>query len=78
MQGLMWREYDDMGFLEYSFVESVMAMHPMYVIRVIGGLLFLAGALIMVYNFYMTIKGAKREEPEYKTALESGWKEAVA
>jgi cytochrome c oxidase cbb3-type subunit I len=63
MQGLMWRSYDSMGFLQYSFVESVMAMHPFYIIRALGGLLFLIGALIMVYNFYRTIRGdvSKRE-----------------
>ncbi len=57
MQGLMWRSYDGMGFLEYSFVETVMAMHPFYLIRALGGMLFLAGALIMVYNIYKTICG---------------------
>jgi cytochrome c oxidase cbb3-type subunit 1 len=57
MQGLMWRSYDEMGFLEYSFVESVMAMKPFYIIRVMGGLLFLSGALIMAYNFWRTIRG---------------------
>jgi cytochrome c oxidase cbb3-type subunit I len=57
MQGLMWRTYDEMGFLQYSFVESVMAMHPFYLIRVFGGLLYLGGALVMVYNVYRTIKG---------------------
>jgi cytochrome c oxidase cbb3-type subunit 1 len=45
MQGLMWREYGRDGFLEYSFVETVAAMFPMYVIRGLGGLLFLGGAL---------------------------------
>lgn len=65
MQGLMWRSYDDMGFLEYSFVETVMAMKPFYSIRVLGGVLYLTGALIMVYNFWRTIKGdvcAKEQE----------------
>lgn len=57
MQGLMWRSYDSLGFLQYSFVESVMAMHPFYIIRMLGGLLFLTGSLIMVYNIYRTIKG---------------------
>ncbi len=57
MQGLMWRSYDEMGILEYSFVETVMAMHPFYVIRALGGALYLIGALIMVYNFYRTIRG---------------------
>ncbi len=56
MQGLMWRSYDSMGFLQYSFVETVQAMHPYYVIRALGGLLFLGGALIMVYNIYRTIE----------------------
>jgi cytochrome c oxidase cbb3-type subunit 1 len=55
MQGLMWRAYTDQGFLEYSFVETTEAMHPMYVIRALGGAMFLAGALIMAFNFYKTI-----------------------
>jgi cytochrome c oxidase cbb3-type subunit 1 len=57
MQGLMWRSYDSMGFLQYSFVETVMAMRPFYLIRVLGGILYLTGALIMVYNFWRTIRG---------------------
>ena len=59
MQGLMWREYDANGFLAYSFVETVEAMHPYYVIRAFGGALFVVGSLIMVYNIYRTIKGAQ-------------------
>jgi cytochrome c oxidase cbb3-type subunit 1 len=61
MQGLMWRAYDSMGFLEYSFVETVEAMHPYYLIRALGGLLFVVGMLIMVYNCYRTIKGTPAE-----------------
>jgi cytochrome c oxidase cbb3-type subunit 1 len=63
MQGLMWRSYNEYGFLTYSFVETVEAMHPYYIIRATGGILYLAGALIMSYNFYRTIKGdvAKNE-----------------
>ena len=56
----MWRSYDELGFLNYSFVETVVAMHPFYVIRALGGALYLAGALIMSYNFYRTIKGDVR------------------
>lgn len=56
MQGLMWRSYNAMGFLQYSFVETVSAMHPIYVTRLIGGLFFLSGACLMAYNFYKTIK----------------------
>jgi cytochrome c oxidase cbb3-type subunit I len=55
MQGLMWRAYDTFGFLQYSFAESVVAVHPYYVIRLIGGLMFLTGALIMVYNLILTV-----------------------
>jgi cytochrome c oxidase cbb3-type subunit 1 len=62
MQGLMWREYDDQGFLVYSFAESVAAMHPYYVLRAFGGLLFLAGSLIMVYNLVRTVRGDNRAE----------------
>ena len=55
-QGLMWRAYDKLGFLQYSFIETVEAMHPYYVIRAIGGLLFIVGALIMTYNIWCTIR----------------------
>jgi len=64
MQGLMWREYDEQGFLVYSFVETVARMYPFYIIRMLGGLLFLIGALVMVYNLIRTVQGARRvEEP---------------
>jgi len=59
LQGLMWRAYTSLGFLEYSFVETVEAMHPFYVIRAIGGLLFLSGALLMVYNLWKTVNSAE-------------------
>jgi cytochrome c oxidase cbb3-type subunit 1 len=55
LQGLMWRSYTSLGFLEYSFIETVQAMHPFYVIRALGGALFLAGALIMAFNVWRTI-----------------------
>jgi cytochrome c oxidase cbb3-type subunit I len=57
MQGLMWRAYDQFGFLQYSFAEAVSAVHPYYVIRLTGGLCFLIGALIMVYNLIRTAWG---------------------
>ncbi|MDZ4778164.1 MAG: cytochrome-c oxidase, cbb3-type subunit I [Alphaproteobacteria bacterium] len=57
MQGLMWRAYNELGFLEYSFVESVEAMHPYYIIRAVGGLLYLIGALLMAYNLWRTARG---------------------
>ena len=57
MQGLMWRAYDKLGFLSYSFVETVEAMHPYYIIRATGGSLFVLGAFIMAYNVWRTIRG---------------------
>ncbi len=62
MQGLMWREYDDQGFLVYSFVESTAAMHPYYMMRALGGLLYLSGLLLMIFNVWKTIRGDVREE----------------
>ncbi len=56
LQGLMWRAYTSLGFLEYSFIETVEAMHPFYIIRAVGGVLFLTGALLMAFNIYMTIR----------------------
>ncbi|WP_417481592.1 cytochrome-c oxidase, cbb3-type subunit I [Maricaulis sp.] len=64
MQGLMWRAYNSLGFLEYSFVETVEAMHISYIIRAVGGLLYLAGALIMIYNVYRTIRSDETEADE--------------
>ncbi len=64
MQGLMWREYNNEGFLVYSFAETVVRMHPFYVIRALGGLMFLIGGVIMVYNVWRTIRGeAKVDQP---------------
>jgi len=64
MQGLMWRAYNSLGFLEYSFVETVEAMHISYIIRALGGVLYLAGALIMIYNVYRTIRSDETETDE--------------
>jgi cytochrome c oxidase cbb3-type subunit I len=54
LQGLMWRAYNQDGTLTYSFVESVAASYPGYVVRVIGGAIFFCGMLLMAYNLYMT------------------------
>src|SRR3546814_4756623 len=52
IQGLMWRTYNDSGTLTYSFLDSMIAMHPYYVARAIGGLLFLIGAIVGCYNIW--------------------------
>ncbi|MGD8999490.1 MAG: cytochrome-c oxidase, cbb3-type subunit I, partial [Granulosicoccaceae bacterium] len=59
MQGLMWRAVNADGTLTYSFIESVQAMHPFYIVRFLGGALFLTGMLIMAFNMWKTIAGAK-------------------
>jgi cytochrome c oxidase cbb3-type subunit I len=70
MQGLMWRAYDAQGFLQYSFIETVVAVHPYYIIRLGGGLLFLLGALIMVYNLIMTVRAQPiQEQPRGAVAV---------
>ena len=56
LQGLMWRAYNQDGTLTYSFVESVSASYPGYVVRVLGGGIFFAGMLVMAYNVYMTTR----------------------
>ena len=56
MEGLMWREVDANGFLVNSFADTVAAKFPMYVVRAAGGGLYLAGALVMVWNMWMTIR----------------------
>ena len=56
MEGLMWREVDDQGFLVNSFADTVAAKFPMYVVRALGGVMFLTGALIMCWNLWMTVK----------------------
>ncbi len=59
MQGLMWRATNVDGTLTYSFVESVKATYPFWTIRLLGGLLFLTGMIIMAYNMFATIAGGK-------------------
>jgi len=59
MQGLMWREVGEDGTLTYTFVESVKATYPFYAIRLLGGLLYFGGMLVMLYNMLKTIAGAK-------------------
>ncbi|MGZ8262203.1 MAG: cbb3-type cytochrome c oxidase subunit I, partial [Methylotenera sp.] len=52
--GLMWRAMNDDGTLTYTFVEAVKATHPFYIIRMLGGLLYLSGMLIMLWNVLKT------------------------
>jgi cytochrome c oxidase cbb3-type subunit I len=67
MQGLMWREYNAEGFLVYGFSEVVSAMFPFYVVRGLGGVLYLLGSLFMVYNVWRTVRGDVRDETPLDT-----------
>jgi cytochrome c oxidase cbb3-type subunit 1 len=68
MQALMWRETNELGFLVNSFAETVDALYPYYVARVFGGVLYLAGGLVMAYNIFRTIRGDLREAPSGSAA----------
>ncbi len=59
MQGLMWRATNADGTLTYTFVEAVKASYPFWAIRVVGGLLYLVGMLLMAYNMFKTIGSGK-------------------
>ena len=59
MQGLMWRAVNADGTLTYTFVESVKATYPFYAIRLLGGLMFFSGMLIMAWNVFKTVSGGK-------------------
>ncbi len=61
IQGLMWRTYNESGTLAYSFIDTLVAMHPYYIARAIGGLMFLIGAIVGCYNIWMTIRTAPRD-----------------
>lgn len=61
VQGLMWRAYNADGSLTYSFAESVLASHPGYVVRLLGGVIWLAGMILMAWNVWKTIAAEQSE-----------------
>ena len=71
MQGLMWRAFNDDGTLTYTFIETIAATKPYYVIRLLGGILFLAGMFIMAWNTFKTLGQAKAQE--FKAAEPAYW-----
>jgi cytochrome c oxidase cbb3-type subunit 1 len=58
-QGVLWLSLDDLGELRYSFVEVMAAMNPYYLLRLVAGILFLLGTILMTYNFLKTIAGRR-------------------
>ena len=55
-QGLMWRAVDADGSLTYTFIESLRATYPFYAVRLLGGLVFLSGMLVMAWNVARTLR----------------------
>jgi cytochrome c oxidase cbb3-type subunit 1 len=72
MQGLMWRATNPDGTLTYTFVEGLKATYPYYMVRLGGGILFLSGMLIMLYNVVKTIGATRVAEAAAAPALEQG------
>jgi cytochrome c oxidase cbb3-type subunit 1 len=62
MQGLMWRAVSEDGSLTYTFVESVKASYPFYAIRLLGGVLYLSGMVIMAWNVFKTVTDSRPAE----------------
>jgi cytochrome c oxidase cbb3-type subunit I/II len=59
-QGLMWKQFNAEGSLQYpNFLETVDAIIPMYMMRGVGGLLYLVGVFIMIYNLWKTVASGK-------------------
>lgn len=72
-QGMMWRAHDEFGNLAYSFIDTVAVLHPYFVIRAVGGSLYMIGMFLWAYNMYKTMTSARRvEESELQTASPMG------
>ena len=61
-QGMMWRAHDEFGNLAYSFIDTVTVLHPYYIIRAVGGSLYLFGFALFIYNVVKTITSGRRVE----------------
>ncbi|MDE2275469.1 MAG: cbb3-type cytochrome c oxidase subunit I, partial [Burkholderiales bacterium] len=69
VQGLMWRAVNPDGTLVYSFVESVKATHPFNIVRLAGGLLYLAGMAVMAWNVVKTVRAGRPVQAPIPAAL---------
>ena len=72
-QGLLWLALDDFGEVRYGFLDVMVALNPYYLLRLVAGLMFLAGAVLMAANFWLTMRAAGRardwpREPVAETA----------
>ncbi|MNN41078.1 hypothetical protein D3C81_1551760 [compost metagenome] len=67
----MWRATQPDGTLTYAFVEAVKAKYPFYLIRLLGGLCFLTGMLVMAYNVVRTIVGKPATDAPIPVSLQA-------
>src|ERR1035438_9072844 len=59
-EGLMWKQFNKDGFLQYpNFLEIVQSILPMYMLRAVGGMLYISGVVLMVFNLYKTAKSGQ-------------------
>jgi cytochrome c oxidase cbb3-type subunit 1 len=56
-QGLLWLSVDSVGELGFSFRDIMVGMQPYYALRLVAGLVFLCGTILMGWNLFMTMKG---------------------
>ncbi|MBV1872062.1 MAG: cytochrome-c oxidase, cbb3-type subunit I [Gammaproteobacteria bacterium] len=68
MQGLMWQAVNNDGTLTYSFIESIAASHPYYIVRAIGGGLFFLGMFLLAYNAWKTIRTPSDQFPSAQSS----------
>lgn len=70
VQSLMWKQFNEDGTLVYGqFMDTVVEIMPMYAMRSVGGVLYLAGVLVGVYNVIKTVKqGSAVEDEEAEAA----------
>jgi cytochrome c oxidase cbb3-type subunit I/II len=69
-QGLMWRAVSDTGGLLYpNFVETYLAIRPMYWARLISGILYIAGILLMAWNLIKTARSGSPVDGEIEVAV---------
>ncbi|MEZ5528468.1 MAG: cytochrome-c oxidase, cbb3-type subunit I [Porticoccaceae bacterium] len=70
-QGLMWRAFNTDGTLTYSFAEAIEASYPGYYVRLLGGVIFLGGMLVMAYNVWRTVRGDVQEQESVSAQVQT-------
>ncbi len=78
-QGLMWRAVNEDGTLTYSFVEALAAGHPGFIVRMLGGFIFLLGMFLMAYNTWRTVVPPSRPntKPPHRSPEEPSMKHEI-